>query len=59
MLPLASASGLAIVSGAISASLLFLWWLLHAESRDADEEEEAELAEAEAAPDAVEDAPRV
>jgi hypothetical protein len=59
MLPLASASGLAVVTGAISASLLFLWWLLRAESRDADEEEATEPAEAEAAREAVEDSPRV
>jgi hypothetical protein len=34
MLPLASASGLAIIGGATSASVLFLWWLLRAEARD-------------------------
>jgi ABC-type uncharacterized transport system YnjBCD substrate-binding protein len=34
MLPLASASGLAVIGGATSASVLFLWWLLRAETRD-------------------------
>jgi hypothetical protein len=39
MLPLASGTGIGILGGTIGVSLLFLWWLLRAESRDADEEE--------------------
>ena len=34
MLPLAAASGLAVAGGVILAALLFLWWLLRAESGD-------------------------
>jgi hypothetical protein len=59
MVPLASGTALGILGGVISVSLLFLWWLLRAESRDADEEEAAERAEAEAAGEAVEQAPRI
>lgn len=55
MIPLASATALGILGGVISVSLLCLWWLLRAESRDADEEEAAERAAAEG----VEEAPRV
>jgi hypothetical protein len=42
MVPLASGTALGIIGGVISVSLLFLWWLLRAESRDADEEEASE-----------------
>jgi hypothetical protein len=59
MVPLASAAALGILGGVISVSLLCLWWLLRAESRDADEEEAAERAAADAAREAVEEAPRV
>jgi len=59
MVPLASATALGILGGVISVSLLCLWWLLRAESRDADEEEAAERAAADAAREAVEEAPRI
>jgi hypothetical protein len=42
MLPLAASSGLAIIGGATSASALFLWWLLRAETRDEAQEAAAE-----------------
>ena len=42
MLPLAASSGLAIIGGATSASVLFLWWLLRAETRDEAREAAAE-----------------
>ncbi|HEV3035942.1 MAG TPA: hypothetical protein VGX72_14280 [Solirubrobacteraceae bacterium] len=42
MLPLAASSGLAIIGGATSASVLFLWWLLRAETRDEAQEAAAE-----------------
>ncbi len=42
MLPLAAASGLAIVGVVILAAVLFLWWLLRAESGDEAAEQEAE-----------------
>lgn len=58
MLPLASATGIGVLGGTIIVSLLFLWWLLRAESRDADEEEAEERAEADAAREAMEKAPR-
>jgi hypothetical protein len=58
MVPLASATGIGVLGGAIGVSLLFLWWLLRAESRDADEEEAAERAAADAAREAVEKASR-
>jgi len=53
MVPLASGTALGIIGGVISVSLLFLWWLLRAESRDADEEEAAERTEADAAREAA------
>jgi hypothetical protein len=59
MVPLASATALGILGGVISVSLLCLWWLLRAESLDADEEEAAERAAADAAAEGVEEAPRV
>ncbi len=58
MVPLASSTGIGILGGTISVSLLFLWWLLRAESRDSDEEEAAERAEADAAREVMENAPR-
>ncbi len=58
MVPLASATGIGVLSGTICVSLLFLWWALRAESRESDEEEAAERAEAEAAREAMEKAPR-
>lgn len=58
MVPLASATALGILGGVIGLSLLCLWWLLRAESRDADEEEAAERAQADAARKDVEEAPR-
>jgi hypothetical protein len=42
MLPLASASGVAIIGGATSASVLFLWWLLRAEAHDEEREAAAD-----------------
>lgn len=54
MLPLAASSGLAIIGGATSASVLFLWWLLRAETRD--EAREA-AAEGEPASGELQDAP--
>jgi hypothetical protein len=42
MLPLAASSGLAIIGGAASAAVLFLWWLLRAETRDEAREAAAE-----------------
>ena len=58
MVPLASATGIGVLGGSIGVSLLFLWWLLRAESRDADEEEAAERAAADAAREAMEKAPQ-
>jgi hypothetical protein len=56
MLPLASSSGLAIIGGATSGAVLFLWWLLRAETRDeareAAEEGEPASGEPGAAPEA-------
>lgn len=54
MVPLASATGLGILGGVISVSLLCLWWLLRAEARDAEEEDAAEHAEQRAAGEAAE-----
>ncbi|MCW3018150.1 MAG: hypothetical protein JWN10_458 [Solirubrobacterales bacterium] len=54
MVPLASSTALGILGGVIGLSLLCLWWLLRAESRDADEEEAAECAESDAAREALE-----
>ena len=34
VLPLASASGLAVISAVIVLSTLFLWWLLRSETRE-------------------------
>jgi hypothetical protein len=41
MLPLASASGSAIIAVAVIGSGLFLWWLLRQEASDEDGEEAA------------------
>lgn len=42
MVPLASATALGVIGGTISLALLCIWWLLRAESREADEEEASE-----------------
>ncbi len=51
MLPLASASGPAIIAIAVISSTLLLWWLLRAETRD----EEAERVGQDGAPKAGQD----
>jgi hypothetical protein len=57
MIPLASGTGIGILGGVIAVTLICLWWLLRAESREADEEEAAERAQSDAAPAAVEEEP--
>jgi hypothetical protein len=58
MVPLASATGIGVLGGVIAVSLVLLWWLLRVESQEADEEEAAERAAADAAREAMENAPR-
>jgi hypothetical protein len=41
MVPLASATALGIIGATISLSLLCIWWLLHVERQETDEEEAA------------------
>jgi hypothetical protein len=55
MVPLASATALGVVAGAISLSLLCIWWLLRVEAQESDEDEAIELAEAKAERAAAED----
>jgi hypothetical protein len=49
MVPLASASGLAVIGGSISLALLAIWWLLRGEAREYEEEQAAEQEAAERA----------
>ena len=42
MLPLASASGVAVISVVVVLSTLFLWWLLRTEAPEATADDEAE-----------------
>lgn len=45
VIPLASASGAAIIGVVVLSAGLFLWWLLRAEARDAPTEETPEDAD--------------
>ncbi len=49
MVPLASSSGLAVIGGAVSLSVLLLMWLLRGEARDEAREEALEQAKREKA----------